>query len=143
MSDIARILVDRGASAEIDRRICLDWYDGPLKGFIWLRQPTSAWYFTLWAAAWRSDDVDDRLYALAALPDDGERIIENALAPLNPPSDERYWTVDPRCASEEQNMAASAALDALIERLEAPSVLLRSSYLDDIEAAWLVVRPPH
>lgn len=141
MSDVARILVERCELVEVARIVSLDWYDGPREGFVWLSEPRSAWYFTLWAEAPSSEDVDDRLYALARLPDDGERIIETLLAPLDLPSDRLHWVPHWWSHSKEQRTAAHGVLDALIERLEAPSVLVRSPFLDRFAAAWLIARP--
>lgn len=137
MNDVSRIVVEQ-AAARVTRTISLDWYDGPRAGFVWLAEPKSGWYFTLWAEAPSTTDVDDRLYALSALPDDADRVIESALAPLNPPAEKKHWVPEWRFPATEQSPVADAALDSLIDSLPAPSVVVRSTDLDRITGAWLI-----
>lgn len=139
--DLVGVLIERGSSLEIARTISLGWYDGPREGFLWLAEPRSAWYFALWAELPSSEDVDDRLYALSLLPDDGEQVIERALEPLSPPAD-GHWVATWSFPSDHQETAANEALDALTKRLPAPSVVLRSAFLRDVNGIWLVVPPP-
>jgi hypothetical protein len=60
--------------------IVLDWVDGPLEGFLSLENPKSAWYFRLFADNIRSDDVDDRLFALTPITG---TLIEEVLGPTD------------------------------------------------------------
>jgi len=48
--------------------IALDWYDGPREGFCRLTRPAVEFYFTLLDERPDPDGVDDRLFAVHALP---------------------------------------------------------------------------
>jgi hypothetical protein len=134
-----RFTVEYFESAAVLRGVVLGWYDGPVSGFVWLGQPESLWYFELYATGSDSADIDDRLYTLSALPDDAGPTIESALAPLGLDLTSGMTVPEWRFPTTEAQTAADAAVDALVEHAQAPSVLLRSTSLNDIDAAWLIV----
>lgn len=139
MSDPARDLVEDFTKTEIARVVSLDWYDGPRAGFLWLSKPESGWYFRLWAEAFDSDDLDDRLYVLTPLPPGATGTVDAALAPLNPPAEAKNWVPDWQFPTENQRAAADTALNQLVQGLGEPQVVLRSADLTRIQGAWLII----
>ncbi|MBE8521988.1 hypothetical protein ILP97_31640 [Amycolatopsis sp. H6(2020)] len=71
MTDIAeRLLTIPPADLRIERLAVLDWYDGPIEGYLEIADPGSCWHFEVVAAAYRDKGAADRHYALSAAPDD-------------------------------------------------------------------------
>ncbi|MEV6824236.1 hypothetical protein [Amycolatopsis sp. NPDC051102] len=115
MDDVVeRVLRTPPADLRIDRVLVLDWYDGPIEGYLRLADPVSCWKYKVIAVRRPEDDVDDRLYALSAAPDDTfDRLGE-----------------DPEPDDGE--------LDRLERTLPGPALIVRSTHLADVTAVWQV-----
>ncbi|MEU5261458.1 hypothetical protein [Amycolatopsis sp. NPDC021455] len=115
MEDIAgRVANTPPPDIRIDHVAVFDWYDGPLEGYLRIADPASCWYFKVIAVRRPDDDVDDRLYALSAAPDD---VLDQLGDPLS--ATEETW-------------------DRLKRALPGPSLIVRSTSLNDVSAVWLV-----
>lgn len=55
--------------------IIFDWRDGPIEGIVRLKGGNACWYFKLFAERLEATTVDDRLFALWALPDPDSAIL--------------------------------------------------------------------
>ncbi|GHF93126.1 MULTISPECIES: hypothetical protein [Amycolatopsis] len=121
-----RLLSTPPANLRVERLAVLDWYDGPIEGYLRVADPGSCWHFEVVAAAHPDKGPGERHYALSAAPDD---VFERLREFLEPPSTGRVWV--PRGPS-----GAEEALDRLKQALPGPALVVRSTYLYDLTAVW-------
>lgn len=107
--------------------IALDWVDGPLEGFLSLKNPESAWYFRIFADNVSADDVDDRLFALTPI---SGTVMQEVLGLAG--MDSSTFVV------LEVPAAGIAHLDRVIGQFGPPEVLATFDASMLIERAWLI-----
>jgi hypothetical protein len=52
----------------VSEAVVLDWYDGPLEGFLRFDVPPTTWQFKLFAERAENEAPDDRLFLLSEVP---------------------------------------------------------------------------
>lgn len=127
------------AEIEIEQAIVLDWYDGPLEGFLTIVDLNFTWYFQIVAEKTRSEAPDDRLYLLFEAPINSVDRLTEVLA-----EDERatkpLWIPSWRFRDPLTRKRADALVADLKNHVTEARIILRSSNLLQTEDIWPVTR---
>jgi hypothetical protein len=122
----------------IARSLVLDWHDGPREGFIRFDEPASTWHFRIFAEAMSPDDLDRRLFLLAAVPENTFPRLLDALRPLGD-AGAPHWTPIWQFPDDESRRRAETVVDELIGLAPEPDVVIASQLLDRVDGIWLLV----
>ncbi len=126
---------------KVDQAIVWDWYDGPRSGFARLKFPSAEFQFELLAERPTEEGLDDRLFAVSALP---AGTLETLLSvcsfagePVSP-----IWI--PRWASHDRSVLerAEAAIAAAKDSAIATTLVIRSSGFETFQGCWDISSVP-
>lgn len=133
MNDLIKILeLARKGSIRVDPVVIVDWHDGPLSGIARMSEDSNLWRFKIFAEAPRSDDVDDRLFLFAPLPDRLRGLLDSLLDATSKPV--LMWPFD----HEPDPAAVSSLVDMLME-VDVPERLVVSlGTFDHVAQVWLI-----
>jgi hypothetical protein len=133
---VQAILEQDPADLRLRLAIVLDWYDGPIAGYLSFESAPTAWKFRCIAERSLANDVDDRLYSLSEVPLD--LCVE--LADVLADSHTRRSIIVPSWQFEDPE--ARAAADDIVARLDEqvgqPELMVRAQNLDQILGCWAV-----
>lgn len=113
--------------------VVTDWYDGPRAGLCWLE--TREFRFDLLAERPAPDGLDDRLFAISAVPAGTTADLVRRLASLGSPQG-RIWV--PRWKHEDPAVLQTleASLKQVCESAEEPNEVVLTSDMQQFRAHW-------
>ncbi|MEU6192750.1 hypothetical protein [Streptomyces sp. NPDC047061] len=114
--------------------IIIDWHDGPVEGILWRRGEITCWYFKLFAERSETTVLDDRIFALWALPDSDGAVLSGEFGESG--NGAHVWPVSGGLGSIEARRIVDGILSA---RPGSPSLLVRTSDFINIAGVWEVV----
>lgn len=116
--------------------IVLDWFDGPREGVCALSSPESEFYFSLLAERANEDDLDDRLFRLAAVP---IGTVDQLLESLGGGSDETHpvWTPVWKFSDEAHRRKAELLVSAIESHRRPTNIVIATRDMQQFQGCWV------
>lgn len=112
----------------------LDWYDGPLEGFLEFAVPRTAWRYRIFAERRPPEDIDERFMLLSEVPFELWLELVGFLTDAYGPQGQS-WVPNGQLPVE-----LRAVEDDLLSRLERsarePELMIRADMLPEITGIW-------
>lgn len=125
------------AAITLDRAIVIDWQDGPLEGFLRIKNIDFSWYFQVIGERTESDFPDDRVYVLFQASNDSLERLDEVL-PTEGPSPGTLRVPIWRFRDTFAQKRAEDVLSQVLAEVGRAEILLRSTSLVDIQDIWLI-----
>jgi hypothetical protein len=133
MNGFGEVLVAaRRGTLKLQAVVITDWRDGPIEGIARLSIGDDLWKFELFAESADSEDLSDRLFLLAPLPEGSVRsqisdLIADARLPL-------VWPFDDRPDAD----SITSAVDRALESAGPAHLVISATDFQVAHQAWLV-----
>ncbi|MEU8938536.1 MULTISPECIES: hypothetical protein [Streptomyces] len=113
--------------------VIFDWRDGPIEGIARRRDGNTCWHFKLFAERLETETLDDRLFALWAIPDPDSAILHEEFG-----QDDQGGYVWPASGGLGSAKAQRIVDSLLSSRMESPSLIIRTPDLVEVFGVWNV-----
>lgn len=118
------------------RAIVLDWYDGPREGVCALSAPECEFFFALLAERANEDDLDDRLFRLAAVPIGTVDQLFEALGGVGEKTDP-VWTPVWRFPDEAQRRQAEQLVSTIESHRQPTNIVIATRDMRQFQGCWV------
>lgn len=136
----AEILAVPRGDITVSHAIVLDWYDGPIEGYLKFEVLPTAWRFKLFAEHSEDEDSDSRIYLLSEVPVElWDRLSESVRNQVS--STSVMWVPSWQFESDDDRAAADDVVAGLEDSAGPPELMIRASATMVISEAW-VIRVP-
>ncbi|MFJ4320590.1 hypothetical protein ACIP46_35695 [Streptomyces lavendulae] len=113
--------------------VIFDWRDGPIEGIVRREDGDACWHFKLFAERLETETLDDRLFALWAIPDSDSSILREEFGGNGQGG--YVWPVTGGLGS----VRARSIVDELLSaRPGSPNLIIRTPDLVEVIGVWNV-----